>query len=93
MIATPFVLHAQTTSTIKGKIVDKETKDPLPAYVHIEGSEIGGSADYEGLFVLDTSGLESQKKLNISIFLIGYKKKTVEAVPGETISIELELEP
>jgi len=93
MIATPFILRAQTTSTIKGKIIDKETKDPLPAFVHIEGSEIGRSANHDGSFVLDTSGLEPQKKLRLSIFLIGYKKKMVEAVPGDEITIELELEP
>ena len=83
--------HAQSPSNIRGKIIDKETKDPLPAYVKIEGTDIGRTAGYDGSFSLNISGLG--QKLKIVVFLIGYKKKSVEAVPGEFLTIELELEP
>jgi hypothetical protein len=92
-IATPFVLQAQTSLAIRGKIIDSETKDPLPAFVHLEGTDVGRSANYDGSFVLDISGLESRKTWKLSVFLIGYKKKIIEVKPDENITIELELKP
>jgi hypothetical protein len=87
----PLLAHAQNPINIQGKIIDKETKDPLPAYVKIEGTDIGRTAGYDGSFSLNIS--ESGKKLKLIVFLIGYKKKSVEVTPGEFLTIELELEP
>ncbi len=84
---------AQSLSNIKGKIIDKETKDPIPAYIKIEGTDIGLSAGYDGSFSLNISELGQKRKLKLIVFLMGYKKKSVEAVPGEFLTIELELEP
>ena len=85
--------YPQSPSTIQGKIIDKETKDPLPAYVKIEGTDKGRTAGYDGSFSLDISQLEQKRELKLIVFLIGYKKKTVVAVPGKFLTIELELEP
>lgn len=92
-IASPIILQAQSSATVSGKIIDKETRDPLPAFVQIEGSDIGISANYDGSFVLDITGLEPQKNLKLSVFLIGYKKKLIDVEPGLNITVELELEP
>lgn len=85
--------HSQSPSNIRGKIIDKETRDPLPAFVKIEGTDIGRTAGYDGSFSLNISELGQKQKLKLIVFLIGYKKKSVEAIPGEFLTIELELEP
>lgn len=86
-------LNAQETSIIEGKIIDKETKDPLPAYVTVEGTEIGSTADYEGYFKLNLKAMEAKQKIKLLVWLISYKKKEIEAKIGEYLFIELELEP
>ena len=83
--------YAQSPSNIEGKIIDKETKDPLPAYVKIEGTDIGMTAGNDGYFSLNIS--ELKKNLKLIVFLMGYKKTSIEAIPGEFLTIELELEP
>jgi len=84
-------LNAQETTFVEGKIFDLDTKDPLPAYVMAEGGK-GCSADGRGYFKLLVKNPPAGK-VKLTIFLIGYKKKEVEAKPGEFLSIGLELEP
>lgn len=86
-------LAAQDASFIEGKIIDKETKDPLPAYISVEGAETGCTADYDGHFKLNLKLADAKQKIKLIVWLIGYKKKGVEAKVGEYLSIELELEP
>lgn len=93
-------LSAQEISFVEGKITDKETKDPLPAYVAVEGTEIGSSADYNGYFKLNlkagganSKSIAAEEKISLLVWLIGYKKKEVEANIGDYLYIELELEP
>lgn len=83
--------YAQSPPNIHGKIIDKETKDPLPAYVKIEGTDTGGTAGYDGTFNLKIT--EPGQKQTLIVFLIGYKIKSIEAISGKFITIELELEP
>ena len=84
-------LHAQESAWIEGRIFDKETKDPLPAYVLTEDGR-GSSADANGRFKLAVP-LRPSGKVKISIWLIGYKKKDIEAEIGKSLEIGLELEP
>lgn len=84
---------AQSPVNIKGKIIDKETGDPLPAFVKIEGTDIGRTAGYDGSFSLNISGIGQKQKLKLTVYLIGYKRTTVEAIPDDFLTIELELEP
>jgi len=86
-------LNAQDNPYIEGKIIDKDTKDPLPAYVTVKGTEIGCTADYNGYFKLSLTSIKPEEKVKLSVWLIGYKKKEVETKIGEYLSIELELEP
>ena len=88
-----FALFCQMPSSIRGKIVDKETKDPLPAYISVKNTDIGGSADYDGTFLLALESSDIQVPLVLEVFQLGYKKKEVEASIGDSVLIELEPEP
>ncbi|MGB9004166.1 MAG: TonB-dependent receptor [Candidatus Aminicenantales bacterium] len=88
-----FNLIAEEAPSIEGKIIDKETKDPLPAYVTVVGTEIGCTADIDGHFKLNLKSFGYSQKIKILAWLIGYKKKEVEAKIGEYLTIELEIEP
>ncbi len=93
LILSPILLDAQSRIVIHGKIIDKETREPLPAYVSVKGTEIGSSADFDGTFkiALETTVLDGP--VILEVFQLGYKKKEVEARIGEKILIELDLEP
>ena len=93
LITSILTVSGQETVLIRGKIMDKETKDPLPAYISICDTEIGRSAEYDGTFVLHIPQADTAQKIELCAFLIGYKKKIVEAVPGEFLILELQLEP
>ncbi len=93
MIATISPVFAQSEVQVKGKIIDKETKDPLPAYVSVCETGIGRTAEYDGSFGLEIPAGALGQKIDLCIYLIGYKDKTVEAIPGEFLTVELELEP
>jgi len=85
--------NAQEIFTIEGKIFDQETKEPLAAYVMLEESRTGITADADGHFKLLAQLPKNAKTVRLSIWLIGYKKKSIEAKIGESLLIALELEP
>jgi len=85
--------YAQDIVTIEGKIFDRETKDPLPAYVMLEAAGTGITADANGNFKLRAKLPKDAKIVKLSVWLIGYKKKEVETKIGEFLSIALDLEP
>ncbi len=86
-------LNAQSQIIIQGKVLDKETKDPLPAYILVKGRDIGSSADYDGTFKLVLESTSTHAPIILEVFQIGYKKKEVQAkIDGENL-IELDLEP
>jgi hypothetical protein len=89
LILSSFI-NAQETLFLEGKIFDKDTKDPLPAYVLVESGR-GCSADGLGRFKLAVNHPPAGT-VKLTVFLIGYKKKNVEAKIGEFLSIGLELE-
>ncbi|NOR14554.1 MAG: hypothetical protein GQ544_02500 [Candidatus Aminicenantes bacterium] len=86
-------LQTQESATIQGHIVDKDTGDPLPAYVSIVGTDLGLSADYEGFFQIELGSLAAQKTLKISIYFVGYQKNEMEIRPGDSITVEMILIP
>jgi len=85
--------EAQEIFIIEGKIFDKETKDPLPAYVMLEEGGTGSTAGANGFFKLSVRLPKSSKTTKLTVWLIGYKKMEVEAKIGEFLSVALELEP
>jgi len=86
-------LIGQEPLYIEGKIIDKETNDPLPAYITVVGTDLGCSADYNGYFKLYLKSIDTEKNIKLLVWLVGYKKKEVEGKIGEPLTIELELEP
>jgi len=78
---------------IEGRVIDKETRDPLPAYISIKDTDTGTSADYDGTFKLALQSTYIGDIIILEIFQLGYKNKEVSARVGEKILIELELEP
>ena len=85
--------NAQEILVIEGKVFDRETKDPLPAYVMLQEAGTGVTADANGNFRLRAVLPKEARTTKLSIWLIGYKKKEVEAKVGEFLSIALDLEP
>ncbi|MBD3287192.1 TonB-dependent receptor [candidate division KSB1 bacterium] len=75
-------------STIKGKIVDAKTKEPLPgANIQIIGTYLGGSSNINGEFLLKKIPL---KTCTLRISMIGYKNYVSEEYElelGETVEI------
>ncbi|MEE8604932.1 MAG: TonB-dependent receptor, partial [Candidatus Aminicenantaceae bacterium] len=86
-------VFSQSPVIIQGKVIDKDTKDPLPAYISIKGTDSGSSADYDGTFKLILESTDIREPIILEVFQLGYKKKEVEARIGEKLLIELELEP
>jgi hypothetical protein len=86
-------LLSQSSVTIQGKVIDKDTNDPLPAYISIKGTDNGASADYDGTFKLILESSDIQEPLILEVFQLGYKRQEVEARIGETILVEMRLEP
>lgn len=89
----PYLLEAQQSFFIEGKVIDKETKEALPAYVLEEEGGAGCTADNNGYFKLTFKREKIPKTLKLSVWLIGYKRKEIEAKTGEYLTVELELEP
>ena len=86
-------LLSQSPAIIQGKVIDKDTKDPLPAYISIKGTNSGSSADYDGTFKLILESTAIQEPMILEVFQLGYKRQEVEVRIGEEILVEMELEP
>ena len=84
-------LFAQEAVFIRGRTIDKDTKDPLPAYILSEEG-MGCSADRLGRFELSVRRRPGES-VKISVWLLGYKKKDLTVKSGEFLTIELEIEP
>ena len=90
--AAPFPgWSAQDRVVVEGRVVDKETRDPLPAFVMIAGGA-GVSAGGDGRFRLAVPAKRGES-VPLVIYLVGFKKKEQSVRPGVPATIELELEP
>ena len=91
LIIIPSVLYAQGfLSQIKGKVVDKESGDPLPGVnIQLIGTYLGTSSDVNGEFTLKKIPLQI---CSIKFTMIGYKAKEVHDIAlelGETVTIPI----
>jgi len=84
LMLLPFALFAQ--QTIKGKVLDKTTKQPLPGVdIVIKGSKVGTTTNFNGTFTLNSK----EKNATLVISYLGYK--TLEVPPSQnfmTINLE-----
>ena len=92
-----FLLHIHTNAqnTIKGRVTDKVTRQPLEsATVTLQQGGDGNIINYtltdvDGRFQLSSSSLKDR---TITVFYMGYRKKTVPVLAGRPLTIELEQE-
>ncbi|MCB0745490.1 MAG: carboxypeptidase-like regulatory domain-containing protein, partial [Ignavibacteriae bacterium] len=86
-------LVAQDIGKIQGKIVDLNTKDPLPGVnVILEGTYYGAATDFDGNYTIDniTSG-----KYTVRATLIGFKQMKftgIEIAPNKTTQLDIKME-
>src|ERR1700675_1474152 len=80
---------AVSQNIIKGKVIDKITKEPLElAVINNENALKNTLTDKQGNFILKKSSKDS---LEILISFIGYTSQQIKIKPGNTpITIELE---
>ncbi len=82
---------AQNTRSLRGKVVDMKTKEPLPgATISIKGNSTGASTNLKGEFVLDLVTLE---KVVLIISYLGYDDKSVEVEKADKASLTIEMSP
>ncbi len=74
---------------IKGKIFDKNTKKPLPAYVMILETSEGIDASEDGSFEIKTV----VEECTLLVHMVGYKIKEIKVRKGDFLNILLEPEP
>ena len=84
------LLFSQNTYTIKGKVTDGITHDPVPfAAVSIKNTTIGKNTDFEGNYMLQLAAISSDSLL---ISCMGYTSRTVfinKDSLNQTIDIQL----
>lgn len=71
-------LYAGNTGKIAGRVIDKETKEPIPfANVIVEGTQLGAATNLNGEFVILNvpPGVYS-----VTASVVGYQKKTITDV-------------
>ena len=89
-----FVLAAEAAGSgalaVSGRIIDRDTREPLPAYVLEETSGRGVSADGGGRFRLILDLPPETDRVHLTVWLIGYRKAAVVVRPGEDPTIALE---
>ncbi|MDZ7724245.1 MAG: carboxypeptidase-like regulatory domain-containing protein [candidate division KSB1 bacterium] len=96
LVLTVFPLdnYAATTGKIAGKVIDKNTQEPLPgANVVIEGTKMGAATDLEGeYFIINVQpGIYA-----VRATMMGYTvvtKTNVRVAVDQTTTIDFELEP
>lgn len=85
--------QAARTGTIQGRILDRETQQPIPeAQVQLMGSTAGALSDSEGRFTLTGAPVGTQA---IRVLRIGYRPTTVSDLlinPGRPTQVEVQLE-
>jgi outer membrane receptor protein involved in Fe transport len=84
LLLLPGLLLAGTTGKIKGKVVDRETKEPLPgANVVVDGTTLGASSDLNGEYVILNVPVGGY---TLKCTFIGYRTVTVSNV---RVSVDL----
>ena len=71
---------AQKLTSVRGKIIDKATKEPMPfVTVGFKGTTVGATTDLDGVYELDAKIASSQ----IEVSSLGYTVQLIPVVMGE----------
>jgi len=92
LLSTTYLLNAQSTSVITGRILDTDNL-PLPgANVTIEDTEIGTVSDVNGFYTLVQVPTGSQK---VHVSYIGFNEETkdVTVIEAKTVELIFQLKP
>ena len=74
----PAAIFAGTTGKIAGKVVDAETKEPLPgANITLEGTNMGAASDLNGDFIIINL---PPGRYTLAVSMMGYRKVRVTEV-------------
>ncbi len=87
-----FYVNLFSQSTIKGKVIDKSTGEPLPsANIHLVEVKRGTITKSDGTFIIDKIPAGDY---TLEVSYIGYKKvrKKVKVNPDEVVNVNIELE-
>jgi len=76
--------------TVSGRVIDRLTRDPLPAFVLHDADGRGVSADLDGRFKMSLDLPQDASLVRLTVWLIGYKKSTFDVRPGEEAVIALD---
>ncbi len=82
--------YAQKMTRVKGKIIDAQTKEPLPfANVIFAGKNIGATTDDNGNYSIETQWASSK----IEVSFIGYITQTKNVILNKKQILDFQLEP
>lgn len=74
LLSSSLATFAQDTGTIKGKVVDEISQEPIPfANVVVQGSQLGSATDIDGNFQINKVPFGYQK---LEVSVVGYAPKT-----------------
>jgi len=94
LLASVVLLAATTAAyravTIAGRVLDRDTREPLPAYVLSAATGRGVSADGQGRFRMTLDLTPETAEVRLTVWLIGYKKASFSIRPGEDATLILE---
>ena len=80
ILLTSVVMYAQE-GTLKGQLVDRDTKEPIPfanIIVENKGSQVGGtSSDFDGNYTIKPI---PPGKFDVKATFVGYKTKVIQGV-------------
>lgn len=86
-------LPAQSTGTVAGQVVDRQTQQPLPGVqVYVAGLNRGTLSNQRGQFVIPNIAAGQQ---TVHAVLIGYGEtsRTITVAAGQTVRVDFELRP
>ncbi|MBN2616567.1 MAG: carboxypeptidase-like regulatory domain-containing protein [Bacteroidales bacterium] len=83
-------LQAQQTVHISGRVIDRDSKQPIPfANVVLLGTSTGTLTDFDGKYKIDVPWAEGK----IQAQLIGYHQESKPFKPGNTLTLNFALKP
>ncbi len=90
LIVSGLGISAQNTTVVKGVVIDKKTREPLPfVNVYFEGRNIGTITDDKGRYSLSSNEASPQ----VSVSFMGYYTQTKSITLGKNQTVNFELIP